>query len=297
MSLTRSSLSAIRGKAVVVAVAIATISLAMQAAPVEAATAPSRIISLSPSATEILFGIGAGKQVIAVDDNSDYPTNAPHSKLSSFTPNVEAIAALHPDLVILQSTATKASAVQAGLKKLKIAVYLETTPNTFDQAYSEFTDLGALTGHVSRAKVQIAVMKSKISSIIARAKKLTGVSIYHELDNTLYSATSSTFIGSVYKSFGVTNIADAAATADSGGYPQLTSEYVVSANPTVIFLDDGAYGESPTTVAARAGWSGLSAVTQKHIVVIPLDIADRWGPRLVDLYTFIANSLATVASK
>lgn len=140
-------------------------------------------------------------------------------------------------------------------------------------------------------------MKSKISSILARAKKLTNASIYHELDNTLYSATSTTFIGSVYKNFGVTNIADAAATADSGGYPQLTSEYVVSANPTVIFLDDGAYGESAATVSARAGWAGLNAVVQKRIVVLPLDIADRWGPRLVDLYAFIANALANNPTK
>jgi len=286
-----------RFKAALGAIALVSAGLlAVQAVPAQAAT-PSRIISLSPSATEILFGIGAGKQVIAVDDNSDFPANAPHSKLSSFTPNVEAIAALHPDLVILQSTATKATAVEAGLKKLKIAVYVETTPNTIDQAYSEFTDLGALTGHVSRAKVQIAVMKSKISSILARAKKLTNASIYHELDNTLYSATSTTFIGSVYKNFGVTNIADAAATADSGGYPQLTSEYVVSANPTVIFLDDGAYGESAATVSARAGWAGLNAVVQKRIVVLPLDIADRWGPRLVDLYAFIANALANNPTK
>ena len=97
--------------------------------------APQKIISLSPSATEILFGIGAGPQVLAVDDNSDYPTNAPHSSLSSYSPNVEAIAAMHPDLVVLQTTANNASAVEAGLKELNINVYLESTPTTIDQAF------------------------------------------------------------------------------------------------------------------------------------------------------------------
>jgi len=278
----------------VCALALLALPLTFAPTPAQAAT-PQRIISLSPSATEILFAIGAGRQVIAVDDDSDYPANAPHSSLSSFTPNVEAIAALQPDLVVLQSSATKAAAVESGLKKLKINVYLENTPNDITGAYAEYTDLGALTGHPSRTKVLIATMKSQIGSILSRVKHSTSLSIYHELDNTLYTATSNTFIGRVYKDFGFTNIADAADTADSGGYPQLTSEYVVAANPSVIFLDDGAYGESAASVAARPGWSGLSAVTNKHVIVLPQDIADRWGPRLVDLYKFIASSTANLA--
>ncbi len=276
--------------------ALVTITAAVTATGVITATEaqaalPARIISLSPSATEILYGIGAGSQVIAVDDNSDFPANAPHTKLSSFSPNVEAIAALHPDLVVLQSTATKVTAVAAGLKKLKINVYIETTPTTIDQAYAEYTQLAALTGHSSHARVLIATMKSKISSLVMRAKKSSSISIFHEIDHTLYSATSSTFIGHVYKDFGLTNIADA---ANNGDYPQLTSEYIVATNPSVIFLDDSSDGQSPTTVAARPGWSTLSAVTNKRVVVLPLDIADRWGPRLVDLYTFIANSLTNI---
>ena len=119
---------------------------------------PSRIISLSPSATEILFGIGAGPQVVAVDDNSDFPRNAPFTRLSSFTPNVEAIAAYHPDLVILQSSATNAAAIRSDLQKLKINVYLEITPNNINEAYYEFLALGKVTGHPSRAKALVDSM-------------------------------------------------------------------------------------------------------------------------------------------
>jgi len=261
-------------------------------APAQARTLPARIISLSPSATEILYGIGAGPQVIAVDDNSDYPANAPHTSLSSYSPNVEAIAAMHPDLVILQTTATKASDVEAGLKKLNIAVYMETTPSNITQAYSEYTDLGALTGHPSRTAALISTMKQEISATVAQASKNTHITIFDELDpDSFYSATSNTFIGQVFKSFGFSNIADGADTADSGGYPALTPEYIVQANPSVILLDDGATAKD---VLARPGWKTISAVVNKHVVVVPLDIADRWGPRLVDLYRFIASSTKNI---
>lgn len=254
-------------------------------------TIPTRIISLSPSATEILFGIGAGSQVVAVDDNSDFPNNAPFSKLSSFTPNVEAIAAYHPDLVVLQSSATNAATIQNSLQKLKINVFLEVTPTNIADAYAEFLALGRATGHPSRAKSLVTTMKAQIAEILTKAKKKSPVSIFHELDNTLYSADSSTFIGQIYSDFNFANIADA---AHAGGYPQLSAEAVIKANPQVIFLDDGPYGESSATVSARPGWSAISAVKNKHVVVLPLDIPDRWGPRLVDFYRFIAQSTAKI---
>jgi len=256
-----------------------------------ASSNPTRIISLSPSATEILFGIGAGSQVIAVDDNSDYPSTAPFSKLSSFTPNVEAIAAYHPDLVVLQSSATNAATIQSDLQKLKIKVFVEVTPNNIAEAYAEFIALGKVTGHPSRAKALITSMKSQISEIIARARKKTPVTFFHELDNTPYSADSTTFIGQIYSDFNLSNIADA---ANAGGYPLLSSEFIIKANPKIIFLDDGQYGESATTVAERTGWSAISAVKNKHVVVLPLDIPDRWGPRMVDFYRFIAQSIAKI---
>ena len=256
-----------------------------------ATTEPTRIISLSPSATEILFGIGAGHQVIAVDDNSDYPSNAPFSKLSSFTPNVEALAAYHPDLVVLQSSATNAATIQSDLQKLKINVFLEVTPSNITEAYAEFVALGKVTGHPSRAKALVTTMKAQIGEILAKAKKKNPVTIFHELDNTLYSADSSTFIGQIYSDFNFSNIADA---AHAGGYPQLSAESVIKANPQVIFLDDAPYGESASTVASRPGWSAISAVKNKHVIVLPLDIPDRWGPRLVDFYRFIAQATAKI---
>lgn len=252
---------------------------------------PNRIVSLSPSATEDLFAIGAGKVVVAVDDNSNYPKQAPKTKLSSFNPSAEAIAKYKPDLVVIQSTATKAAFIVNQLRSLKIKVYVEKTPADLTGLYKEIMELGDLTGNTSKAKSLVQKIK------LARLKSIRSVSgssgkVFHELDNTLYSATSATFIGKVYADFGLTNTADAAAKADDGGYPQLQNEYVISANPKYIFLADGQYGESVAKVAARPGWSSIDAIQNNKVIVLPADISSRWGPRIVNFYQAIAHALS-----
>jgi len=137
-------------------------------------------------------------------------------------------------------------------------------------------------------------MKSSIKKSVESARKKSAVFIYHELDDTLYSVTSETFIGRVYKDFNLLNIADAAAKADSYGYPQLTPEYVVQSNPAIIYLADAQYGTSASSVAKRPGWSNIKAVTNDHVLSLPEDIPSRWGPRLVDFYQFVAKSIASV---
>jgi len=255
---------------------------------------PTRIISLSPSATESLFEIGAGKQVLAVDSLSNFPKSAPITELSAFEPNVEAIAALKPDLVVLSVDAMKSMVVKEALEKLKIPVLMEKAPENLAQAYKGIEVLGAVTDHTSEAKKVTFKMAALIKSILNRAKRTVKITFFHELDNTLYSVTSDTFIGKVYKDFGLINIADKAAGADSYGYPQLSAEYVLKSDPDIIFLADAEYGESPATVRARAGWSGITAVTKKNVFALPNDIPSRWGPRLVDFYRTVAAALTKV---
>ena len=260
--------------------------------PVHAAlTYPTRIISLSPSATEDLFAIGAGKHVVAVDSLSNFPANAPITKLDALTPNVEAIAKYKPDLVILQSSATKAASVKSALEALKIKVFYEVTPNDIAGAYAEIAALGKLTGRTTQAQKVISVMKSAIKVAIAKGHRSVALPIFHEVDSTLYSATSKTFIGRVYADFNTTNIADAADTADSYGYPQLSNEYLIKANPAAIFLGDE---QTPAQVAARPGWKSIKAVSKKHVVVLPNDIPSRWGPRLVNFYQFVSSTLVDI---
>ncbi len=255
---------------------------------------PKRIISLSPTATENLFALGAGSQVIAVDNLSNYPANAPITKLSAFTPNVEALAAKKPDLIILSVDSTNSTAVRKSLTLLKIPVLMEKAPDRLSDAYQEILAIGAATNHLAKARTLVASMKLSISGIIATAKRKVPLTFFHELDSTLYSATSNTFIGHVYSDFNLLNIADKAAGADASGYPQLSQEYLVTTNPQIVFLGDAQYGESVTTLAARPGWNAIDAVKNGHVVELPSDIPSRWGPRLVQFYQFIADSISKI---
>jgi iron complex transport system substrate-binding protein len=256
-----------------------------------------RIISLSPTATEDLYAIGAGSSVIAVSSDSNYPASAPVTALDAYNPNVEAIVKYQPNIVILNSGATKAEAVKTALQKLHIKVYFESAPNDMSGVYSQIHDLGLLTGTGAKANNLVRQMKKAIAAAIAQYKRKTPISFFHELDNTLYSATSDTFIGKVYADFNLSNIADAAAKADSYGYPQLTPEYLLKANPAAIFLSDAQYGESLTTVAARPGWSTISAVINHHVISLPDDIPSRWGPRMVDFYQFVGKAISLISSQ
>ena len=256
---------------------------------------PTKIISLSPSATEILYAVGAGSQILAVDNLSNYPANAPVSEISAFEPSVEAILAKKPDLVLLSIDSTKAPQIRNALLKLGIPVLMEKAPATLDDVYAENTLLGKVTDRADGAAKLNATMAKSIKDVLAKAKKSSKIRIFHELDDTYYSVTSNTFIGKVYKSFGVVNIADAAAGADNSGYPQLSAEYLLKSDPQVIFLADAKYGVTADSVSKRAGWSQISAVKNKKIVELPADIPSRWGPRLVDFYKLIGASLAKVS--
>jgi iron complex transport system substrate-binding protein len=266
------------------------LTVALSAASGSPAAAPQRIVSLSPTATESLFAIGAGKQVVAVDDQSDYPKQAPHTSLSGFTPNVEAIAGYKPDLVLV---AYDPNGLIATLRGLGIRVLVQDAAKTLDGAYAEIAQLGTVTGHAKQAAALVARMKKRIAELVAQGtRRARGLTVYHELEPDLYSVTSNTFIGRVYALFGLKNIADPADTGGTG-YPKLSPEYVVSQSPDIVVLADiRCCGQSPRTVAARPGWSHVSAVRTGTIVRIDDSIASRWGPRIVNFVRAVAAALA-----
>jgi iron complex transport system substrate-binding protein len=262
-------------------------------APVTIATRPERIVSLSPTATESLFAIHAGDQVVAVDDQSNYPADAPHSKLSGYQPNVEAIAGYRPDLVV---AAFDPSGLVKGLRKLGIPVLLQPAATNLDEAYAEIEALGLATGHESGAKAVVKRMRARIAELVASASAGKSIAVYHELGPDYFSATSKTFIGSIYKLLGAENIADGAG-GKAPDYPQLSAEYILSANPDVIVLSDTkCCGQSPETVAGRPGWSKIAAVRNGHVIPVDDDIASRWGPRTVDFVEIVARAIAEAGS-
>ncbi len=251
---------------------------------------PQRIVSLSPAATEILFAIGAGPQVVAVDDWSTYPPEAPMTDLSGFDPNIEAITAYEPDLVVI---AFDTNDLVAGLTALEIPVLVSASPFDISGGYGEVAALGAATSHTDEAREIIEEMRAEIAEALAGAPEVP-IRIYHELDQTYFSASSNSFIGAVYTALGTTNIADPA-DSDGYGFPQLTEEYIIEADPQLIIITDlTAY--TATDVAARPGWESISAVRDGNILVVNADIASRWGPRLPQFVSTVAAALAAIAA-
>jgi iron complex transport system substrate-binding protein len=251
------------------------------------AARPTKIVSLSPSATEMLYAVGAGEQVTAVDSNSDHPAGVPTTDLSGFKPNAEAIAAKNPDLVVISNDLDN---VVASLTQLKIPLYLAPAAVTVDDTYRQITDLGALTGHPAEAADANQRIRDEIAKLVKdvpqRAQKLT---YYYELDPTYYSVTANTFVGSLFGMFGLENIARPGA---AGDYPQLSAEAIVDADPDMIFLADSkCCQQSAETVQARPGWAAITAVRQNQVHALDDDIASRWGPRVVDLVRAIADAV------
>ncbi|GII75904.1 ABC transporter substrate-binding protein [Sphaerisporangium rufum] len=254
---------------------------------------PERIISLSATATEGLFAVGAGPQVAAVDDQSNFPAEAPRGKLSGFKPNAEAIIAEKPDLVIVSNDL---GGIVAALTKVGVPVLLEQAATKLDGAYDQIADLGQATGNTAKADEVVAGMKRRIGELVDAAPKGKKLTYYHELDQTPYSVTSDTFLGQVYGLFGLVNIADKAPDL-AGGYPKLSTEFVAKADPDLIFLGDTkCCGQSAATLAKRPGWSGLTAIRKDRVVNLDDDIASRWGPRVVDLIETVSGAVGKVAS-
>ena len=252
--------------------------------------APQKIISLSATHTEILFAVGAGEQVIAVDSMSNYPAESAGvlTDLSAYEPSVEAITAYEPDLVVIGDDFV---GLAEQLTAVGIKSWVSSAPTTLDEAYAQIKDLGTVVGHGDEAIALATSMKSDIDAIIAQAPALDRpFSFYHELDDMNYSVTSNTFTGSIYAALGLQNIADA--TQGETDYPQLSAEFIVSQNPDLIFLSDTkCCGVTAASVAARPGWEVLSAVQGGGIVELDDDVASRWGPRLVEFVQALSDGV------
>jgi iron complex transport system substrate-binding protein len=254
-------------------------------------------VSLDPTGTEDLYAVGAGKQVVAVDQYSDYPAGVPKTSMSGLTPNIEAIAKYNPSLVVASQDS---GGLVAGLKKLGIPVLVEPAVATLSAAYAQIEQIGQATGHAAQGQSVVAGMKSQITADIAKAGSAhSDLTYYWELSaHPFYSASSSTFIGEVVGLFGLKNVADKASKPADGGYPELSQEYIVTARPQVIFLADNQAadgGQSPSVVARRPGWSGIPAVKDNEVIGLNDDVASRWGPRLPLLVAEIAQAVESAS--
>ncbi len=257
---------------------------------------PERIVSLSPTHTEMLFAIGAGDLLVAVDQFSDHPAEARQlpNELSGFEPNVEAIAAYAPDLVI---TGGDFTGLGDQLAALDIPAWDGPAAVTIEDTYDQLGQLGAITGHDAEAAAVVAGMQARVTEIVAGLPVIERpLTFYHELDDTLYSADSTTFIGDIYSLVGLHNVADRAE-GENFGFPQLNAEFLVSADPDLIFLaDTKCCGVDAEAVAARPGWDTIAAVENGNVIPMDDDIASRWGPRIVDYLEAVAAAVEQAAA-
>lgn len=272
------------------------VSIAAANGTVKVTSRPTAIVSLSPTATEMLYAIGAGPQVKAVDSLSDYPPQAPRTKLSAYQPNVEAIVAEKPDLVVESGDTGQ---LTKRLAAFGIPVLELPAPAKLAGEYAEFDQLGRATGHLAQAQQEVTRVRTELHQIAAAAPHhAQPLTYYYELDQTYYSVTSATFVGQLLALLGMKSIADqASGAAKSDGYPQLSAEYILKANPDYIILADTVCcHQDAATVAKRPGWSGLTAVKDGHIIGLNDDIASRWGPRVTDLLRTVETAIAKGSS-
>jgi iron complex transport system substrate-binding protein len=241
------------------------------------AQAPQRIASLSPGATEVLYAVGAGPQIVATDLQSDYPAEAANTtKLDAFQPNLEAIAGVEADLIIIASNQDNIVEALDGLGQT--VLFLEV-PSTIDGVMEQVRLLALASGHAAEGERLAGEMEGRIEAVTSKLADIDqGPRVYHELDNTFFTVAPNSFVGDFYNLLKARNIAEGAATA----YPQLTQEEILNRDPEVIILADADAGESPQTVKARPGWGVISAVKNDRIYVIDPDLVSRPGPRVAD---------------
>jgi iron complex transport system substrate-binding protein len=250
----------------------------------------NKIVSLSATATEMLYAIGAEDQLVAVDNFSNYPVAAAsfENKIDASQPSAEAIAALDATAVLL---AYDPGNLQTQLEALGITVWTGAVATSFDDSYKQITELGELTGKTAEAEALVTAMKADIETAVSSMELPDApISYFYELDNTYFSVTSNTFVGQIMSQFNLQNIADLAEAGNN--YPQLSQEAIISANPQLIFLaDTKCCQQDAKTVAARPGWNKIDAVTNGNVVELDDDVASRWGPRVVDLVKQVAAAI------
>lgn len=251
--------------------------------------APQRIVSLSPAHTEILFALGLGDRVVGTDSYSDFPPEAAAKPRvgDAFTLNLEALAALEPDLVY-----TTWEGPVADVERLGIKVLYLFPGNDLQGVMDNIALLGRITDREPQANALVDDMERRINAVVGKLAGIEkGPRLYYELDPGLFTVGPDTFIGSIMEMVKIQNIAEGAGSP----YPMLSAEVVVEKDPQVILLGDSKEylptGVTVDDVKARPGWNGVTAVREGHVYSFNDSLLSRPGPRIADGIEALAKLL------
>lgn len=247
--------------------------------------APTKVVSLAPSETEVLFAVGAGDEVAGVDSFSNYPAEAANKpKVGDMTSNIEAVAALNPDLVLASSTMNTDAVEQ--LRKLNLTV-LATDPHTYDETIAKIETIGKIMNKNNEAAQVAAHMRDVKQQITDAVKDAPKKLVYLEFSPG-WTVGSGTFLDELLTIAGGTNVGAAQA-----GWYEVSAEEVVKQNPAIILYPD--LGEDPnpivTAINSRPGWDAIDAVKNKQMFAVGNDETARVGPRLADALQQVAKAL------
>ncbi|MCH7320530.1 ABC transporter substrate-binding protein [Solibacillus sp. MA9] len=249
--------------------------------------APERIISLVPSNTEILFGLGLNDQIIGVSDNDTYPEEAlTKEKVGGTEFNLEQIIALEPDLVLAHESGMYSFNEEAiaQLEAVGIPVFVVKDAKTFEETYSTIEQIGRITNKVQEAKDIIASMKEGIEEIEVKVADLEEKSVFIVVgtDPNLYAVGQDTFINEMLEVLNVENA------VPELGWPMYSAEQFVSSNPDTILVT---YENDIEEITTNDAYAEMTAVKNGEVKLVDADTTSRQGPRLVEGIESIAEAI------
>lgn len=252
-----------------------------------------KIISISPSLTEILFSVGAGDRLIGRDSNSMYPEEAVAAvDLGGMWEGipVEDFLAMEPDLILAGEIYAE-DAIQE-LRDLGLTIYWQKNPADFESLYKNISDIAVLTGTEDIADELIISMTDRVSELDDKLSSVDDIPlVFYELDASdpanPYTPGGGTFISFIISRAKGLNLGDSL----EGSWVQVSSEELLAQNPDTILLADALYGITPEMVADRAGWNEIKAVVDGEIYPFDPFILSVPGPRLVDGFKQVAEIL------
>jgi iron complex transport system substrate-binding protein len=244
-----------------------------------------KIISLAPANTEILFAIGAGKQMVGRDSLSDYPEEA--KTVADIgggfgALNTELIVAAQPDLIVAGDL-TPAEQIKT-LEDLGLKVFVLRNPANLTEMYENLTMMAKITGHEQETATLVASLQAREKAVNDKLAGLTErPQVLYELDGTDPNAPwvpgPGTFVDTIIKQAG----GDSISASLDGAWVQMSIEAIIQKDPAMIILGDFTWGGvTPEMVAQRTGWDALSAVKNNQVYTFDDNLISRPGPRMVD---------------